>query len=348
MSTPSFAPATDAPGNSHPRRESAARWISWLLGASLLVTVVLAALHFSEGREFASMLEEAKPWWLALAFLLQTATYSAQGEVFRGAPCSAGFPLPRRWLYQRSFGKLFLDQALPSGGISSTALVATALEQRGVSRRAAVSGAIINIASYYAAYVVALAVALIFAGFLGGTAALILLLSILFLAFSMGLTTAILILSGRRSVAIRKLSRFPLLKGIMNFLEGADSKMIRDPRLLTEAILWQLAIILLDAATMWVLIRSLGAFAPANAVFASFMVSSLFRTMGILPGGLGTYEATSVLTLQMIGVSIPVALSATLLFRGLTFWLPMLPGLWFSRRVTRGRVDPRRETGTKR
>ena len=27
-----------------------------------------------------------------------------------------------------------------------------------------------------------------------------------------------------------------------------------------------------------------------------------------------------------------VALSATLLFRGMSFWLPLLPGLWFSRR----------------
>jgi Mg2+-importing ATPase len=29
-----------------------------------------------------------------------------------------------------------------------------------------------------------------------------------------------------------------------------------------------------------------------------------------------------------------VGLSATLLFRGLSFWLPMVPGLAFSRRLT--------------
>jgi Mg2+-importing ATPase len=310
-----------------------------LLGAALLVAVVITALHFSEGRDFAIIFSEVKPWWLALAFLLQAATYSAQGEVFHGAPCFAGFPLPRLWLFQLSFGKLFLDQALPSGGISSAALAAAALEQRGVARGAAVSSAVISIASYYGAYVVALAVALIFATFLGHTAALILVLSALFLAFSLGLMTAILILSGRRPVAPGKLSRIPMLSGITNFLEDTDPKMVRNPKLLTEAVLWQLAIILLDAATMWVLIRSLGAFAPAVGVFVSFMVSNLFRTMGIIPGGLGTYEATAVITLRTIGVSIPVALSATLLFRGLSFWLPMLPGLWFSRKVTRDRIS---------
>jgi Mg2+-importing ATPase len=66
-------------------------------------------------------------------------------------------------------------------------------------------------------------------------------------------------------------------------------------------------------------------------VFASFMISTLFRIIGIVPGGLGTFEAASVLTLKVIGVTLPVALAATLLFRGLSFWLPMAPGIWIAR-----------------
>jgi Mg2+-importing ATPase len=61
------------------------------------------------------------------------------------------------------------------------------------------------------------------------------------------------------------------------------------------------------------------------------MISTLLRTIGIVPGGLGTFEAASVLTLKLAGVSVAVALGSTLLFRGLSFWLPMLPGLVFSR-----------------
>jgi Mg2+-importing ATPase len=64
--------------------------------------------------------------------------------------------------------------------------------------------------------------------------------------------------------------------------------------------------------------------------------------MGIVPGGLGTFEATSVLTLRMTGVTLPVALSATLLFRAFSFWLPMLPGYWFSRQAVapKARTQP--------
>jgi uncharacterized membrane protein YbhN (UPF0104 family) len=35
--------------------------------------------------------------------------------------------------------------------------------------------------------------------------------------------------------------------------------------------------------------------------------------------------------LSLLGVSVEAALAATLLLRALTFWLPMLPGIWFAR-----------------
>jgi Mg2+-importing ATPase len=62
------------------------------------------------------------------------------------------------------------------------------------------------------------------------------------------------------------------------------------------------------------------------------MLASVLRSIGIVPGGLGAFEAALVVTLHWAGVDVAVALSATLLFRGLTFWLPMLPGLWLARR----------------
>jgi Mg2+-importing ATPase len=65
------------------------------------------------------------------------------------------------------------------------------------------------------------------------------------------------------------------------------------------------------------------------------MISNLFRTLGVLPGGLGTFEASSVVTLGLVGISLPIALSAPLLFRGLSVWLPMIPGMWLSQRLFR-------------
>ncbi|MCE8002886.1 hypothetical protein [Billgrantia ethanolica] len=41
------------------------------------------------------------------------------------------------------------------------------------------------------------------------------------------------------------------------------------------------------------------------------------------------------LVLTLLGVPLEAALTATLLLRGMTLWLPMLPGLWFARRALR-------------
>ena len=89
----------------------------------------------------------------------------------------------------------------------------------------------------------------------------------------------------------------------------------------------QFAIVVFDATTMWALLCALGEAHAPLGVYAGFMIATLFRSLGILPGGLGSFEAASVITLRLIGVPVAAALAATLLFRGLSFWLPMLPGL---------------------
>lgn len=121
----------------------------------------------------------------------------------------------------------------------------------------------------------------------------------------------------------------------MALLGEADPTLARRLPLITKSSLLHFAIVLLDVTTIWVLIFSLGEVASPAGVFASFMVSTLFRTISIVPGGLGIFEAASVMTLKLVGVSVPGALAATLLFRGLSFWLPMVPGLIFSRRARR-------------
>jgi Mg2+-importing ATPase len=334
-------------GDDTHRRAGASGWLSWMLGAAILIALVVAAVHLSEEREFVGVAERAKPWWLVLAVCLQGATYLAQGEIFRRVPRAAGYRVPRTTTYELSLAKLFIDQALPSAGIGSTIVVAKALERRAVPRAVVAASMVINIASYHAAYVVCLGAALAITTARGETRVPVLVMSVLFVAFSIALTTGLLLLSGRDVDRVATaLRRFPVLRNVLVFLKDADPHLTRHAPLLGSAVVWQTAIFVLDAGSMWVLIQSLGTTASPEAVFASFMISSVVRTVGIVPGGLGIFEATSVWTLNMMGVAVPVGLAATLLFRGLSFWLPMLPGWWISRRLTAGTVAAAKPAGT--
>ena len=315
-------------------RPHATRWLSWLLGTAVLSAVVAAALHFSEERAFVRLVERVQPWWFGGAAVLQAGTYVAQGWIWRLVGAAAGNRLSRRAALELAFAKLFTDQALPSAGLSSSILIAKALERRQLPSTAVKASVLVNIASYHLAYVAALVGALVMLQRRGDVNALVMVTALLFLLFSLALSVMVLVLSGHRHGQYTgRLRKIPGLSTMLDFMSDADARLVRSPRVLTQAIGLQGAIVLLDAATVWTLIRALGVTASASGVFVSFMVASLFRTMGIVPGGLGTFEATSVLMLRMVGIDVAVALSATLLFRGLSFWLPMLPGYWCSRRA---------------
>jgi Mg2+-importing ATPase len=317
-------------------RTRVGRWISWMLGAALVATVVAAALHASEAGAFLRLAQRTTPSWLLAAVVLQAATYVAQGQVWRLVAAATRFTLPWTTAYALSLAKLFVDQALPSGGISGTVVIARALEARGMARPAVMATVVVNTASHYAAYVASLAAALAVAVAHRQANPLIVWAAIAFTIFGVVVTVTVLALAGAHTPGLaRRLVGCGPMTRALGFLEDADPRLARRPRLVLAATACQLAIVALDAATVWVLIRALGAAASPGGVFTSFMISSLLRTVGVLPGGLGTFEATSVVTLHMVGVDLPVALSATLLFRGLSFWLPMPLGLWCSRRVVR-------------
>lgn len=323
-------PPADAP------RQSRARWPSWLLGSALLAVVVGAALHFTEERAFVQLVERAEPWWVLAAAALQAATYAAQGLIWRSVGTAAGQSVPLGRAIELSLVKVFADQALPSAGVSSSIMVARALERHHVPAPAVKAAVLVNLATYHLAYSAALCAALALMAAGGRNNPVVLTSAGAFILFSLALSGAVLALPGRRPRwLVAAVRRIPALGRALDYVAGADARLARSPRVVAEAVGLQTAIVLLDATTMWTLILALGVAASPSGVFVSFMIASLFRTIGIVPGGLGTFEATSVLMLRTVGVDLAVALAATLLFRGLSFWLPMLPGYWYSSRALR-------------
>jgi Mg2+-importing ATPase len=326
------------------RANGRGRWLTWLFGFAMLGAVVLAAVHFSEGRQFVGLAARARLRWILIAGLLQAATYLGQGQIWRLVTRAGNVPVSIATAYRLSVARLFIDQALPSAGLSGTIVIAKSLELQGISMRIVMAGVAIDTASCYATYVIGLLAAFVVSVALHQGTRLVLLVAIPFVPLAVGITVGFIGLSGRPPGPFaRWLSRFRFLRRGLRLLSEADPRLARSRRLFFEACACQLAVILLDAATIWVLLLALGATAHPGGVFVSFMVSTLFRLIGVAPGGLGIFEATSVLTLKMMGVAIPVALSATLLFRGMSFWLPLIPGLWFSRRYMTYRRMPSRE-----
>jgi glycosyltransferase 2 family protein len=325
-----------------PGRESKALLpsiVGWLLGGLMLATVLIVVLHVGEIEEFALLLRGAKPGWLLLALAFQVATYPAAAAVWQRTLAGAGAPLPLRSLVPLGIAKLFTDQALPSGGISGTALLVRALARRGVSAHAATQTVLMMLTSYYSAYlIVAFAALGVLWGYHRANAALVTAAGLL---AAITIAVPMLVLSLRRwgrTAPPAWLYRLPGFAASFERVAAAPMSVLRDKRLLAECLLLQLGVFVLDAATLWVAFRALGAPIGFPVAFVSFVLASVVATIGLVPLGLGTFEATAVGLLHALGVGVETAFAATLVLRGLTFWLPMLPGVWLARREVGGRT----------
>jgi uncharacterized membrane protein YbhN (UPF0104 family) len=246
----------------------------------------------------------------------------------------ANISRPLRSYVGLGLAKLFMDQAIPSVGLSGTLLVIRALDCRGVPRGASMAAVVIDLVSYYAAYVLALGTALGIVWIQGDLTLLMALPAVIFAPLAAAVPMALLWVSRGRTLP-GWLERLPFIKPALRALGEATPAIAHDVSLITRCTGLQLAIIALDAGTLWLMLRALGLEVNPAPVFASFMLSTLARTLGVVPGGLGIFEAVSVATLKLIGVPVTAGLAATLLFRFFTFWLPMAPGLILARREAR-------------
>ena len=89
--------------------------------------------------------------------------------------------------------------------------------------------------------------------------------------------------------------------------------------------------------------RFAGQWIAALLVFAALVaivsvLASAAASVTFLPGGLGSYEALLIALLIALGAPLEAAAPATLLMRGFSFWLPMLPGFWCARRELAARA----------
>lgn len=326
------APEHHAPAPPN-RAERGTVW-AWASGTLLLLLVLgVVVREVGEERRFAELARRAEPGWLALASLLQLATYVCAAAIWHRA---LGDEHPRptlRQLMPLGLAKLFTDQAVPSAGMSGTLLVVRALGRRGVPRGRSVAAVLVGLAAFYVAYAIVVAAALVGLWWLGELDPLLLIPA-----------TALGILAGAVPVAIfgfgrrfvdrlpSVLKRLPAVREAAAELANVPSGSLFGPKLAAETVGLQALIFVLDAATLGAMLLAVGTSASPGIVFASFVFASVVATLAWIPGGLGTFEGSCVALLTAHGVPLEAALAATLLLRGFTFWLPMLPGLWLARR----------------
>jgi uncharacterized membrane protein YbhN (UPF0104 family) len=127
-------------------------------------------------------------------------------------------------------------------------------------------------------------------------------------------------------------TRFKLIANLSESVKAASPARVRSPKLLMKTVPLNMAIFLLDAGTLWTMMVVTGYPVGFPTAFVAIVLASIAGTVSFLPGGIGGFEAGAILALTLLGAPIEAALTGTLLFRGLTLWIPLIPGLVLARR----------------
>lgn len=308
----------------------------WFVGLLLLSGLIVMVSHYSELEHFVRLLREARPAWLILALALQIATYASVAAVWFIALRNAGHPSAFLPLVPLGIGKLFSDQAVPSVGMSGTAFFIAALSRRGVPPHLCMATLLLSLVSYYGAYLLMALVSILLLWFYHAINAWVIAVAAIFCVVAAGIPAAALLLrkAGNKPLPGPVL-KIPGMRSLQNAIADAPTELLRRPIPVISSTLLHAAVFVLDAATLWIMLQVVGVQVSFLVALPSFVFASMVATVSPIPLGLGTFEVSSVSMLGMLGVPIEAALTATLLLRGFTLWLPMLPGMWLARRALR-------------
>jgi uncharacterized membrane protein YbhN (UPF0104 family) len=231
---------------------------------------------------------------------------------------------------------LFTDQAVPAAGMGGNVLMVDRLIASGVPRGNAAAALILSMIGYYAGFAALGLAALVLlwlrhdvTPLLGGTISLFLVVAAAIPASALWLRRR-----GRRPLPAR-LARIGPLKRMMATIGEAPSDLLKDPALLVQVAVLNALVFVADAATLSACLMALGTPEPFASAYIALIMAQIVVTLGPVPLGLGAFEGSATAMLRLFGVPFEAALAATLLLRGFTLWLPLLPGLVITRRMSR-------------
>jgi uncharacterized protein (TIRG00374 family) len=308
------------------------RRVTWgsLLRLALIGFVAYALISAVADVGVQTIVEEFKSAdkaWILLAILLAPAVQLPQALSTLGATL---WPVRYFPVLMLQYGIQFIQLAVPSSA-ARVALEIRFFERVGVPAAGAVSIGMIDSLSLFTVQMVLITVIS-----LSGLASLHLFSSgangsapdIDWEAVGIGLL--LLVLAFAAALLVPRVRAF-----VKRFVDGLRAKaaegrqalrVLRDPRKLLLLFGGNLAAQLLLAVILGLCLKAFGASATLAELLLVNCVVSLFAGFMPVPGGVGVAEAAYVATLTALGFSQPVAASAALMYRIVTFYLPPIWG----------------------
>jgi uncharacterized protein (TIRG00374 family) len=284
------------------------------------------------------LVRAARPIWLVLAALAVVAGYLCAGQIYGRVLVALGYRAPALWLSAAALVTMLLSQALPIGTVASYAFLTTSLRRRNIPGTSVAVIASLELLSWGGAMLLLFVYGLVYV--LLSTSDRTVAGASLTGFSTVGLMVGVYVFLGSRPRDTMLLWAMRIKRGLERVLGRVWSdehvrKMVDElahnrklvmehPQRVLLLVCLQLLIFALHSLALLAILHALGVRMAPPAVLAAYGLSLIVSAYTLLPAGGGTVEAALAVALSVQGVPIEAALSATVLFRLLAFWL-MLP-----------------------
>ena len=313
-----------------------------VLGLGAFLVVALAGLYFLlpqlAGLEDTwHRIEDGSPYWTLLALLFGIGMFGSYVAMFRGIFLRAGAArIDWKASYQITLAGLAASRIFAAGGAGGLVLTAWALRRAGMRKRLVADKTLTFLILTYLPYMGALIVCGLGLriGLFPGSAPFGLTVVPAIIAFvltAIGVATALVPTDlqrrlegfatrrGRIGAWAQRLANLPAaasagMRDSLQYLRHPD------PALAGAVLFWAFQV-----AVLWASFRAFGD-APALAVVTQAFFVGMFGNLLPMPGGVGGVEGGMIAALAAFGVDAGQAVVSVLLYRAVTFWLPMIPG----------------------
>jgi uncharacterized membrane protein YbhN (UPF0104 family) len=281
-------------------------------------------------------IEGGDKWWIAVGVLLELLSFAGYVLLFRSVFVRGQERIGWKESYEITMAGLVATRLFAAAGAGGVALTAWALRRSGMSPRLVACRMVAFMVLLYTIFAATLLIDGVGLGsglFPGGGSFAITFVPAIVAAILFAAVGAMALLpgdlerrlggwaggSGRVARAMARVAAVPALaaSGVRTAIELIRA---RDAGLLGAAAWWGF-----DAAVLWSMFHAFGPAPPFTVILMAYFVGMIGNLLP-LPGGLGGVEGGMIGALAAFGVELHLAVLAVLAYRGISFWLPTLPG----------------------
>lgn len=281
-------------------------------------------------------IERGDNWWIAAGVVLEIASFAGYVALFRAVFVRGQGRIGWRESYEITMAGLVATRLFAAAGAGGVALTAWALRRSGMEPRLVACRMVAFMVLLYVIYAASLLIDGVGLGsglFPGGGSFAITILPALIAAVLFAIAGAMALLpgdlerrlsgwasgSGRLAHWVARSVTVPALaaSGVRTAIDLIRS---RNGGLLGALAWWGF-----DISVLWAMFHAFGTSPPFTVIWMAYFVGMLGNLLP-LPGGLGGVEGGMIGAFAAFGVDFNLALLAVLSYRGISFWLPTLPG----------------------